>query len=80
MVTHANIASPVFWDMVAILTYTVASFVFFLLPLVPDTATLLAARGDPGSPGPSSTIISGGWAGTPGQRRVLQAPSSSSPS
>ena len=42
MVTHANVASPVFWDMIAIITYTFATFVFFLLPLVPDTATLLA--------------------------------------
>lgn len=46
MITHANTSSPVFWDMVAILTYLVATVVFFVLPLIPDTATLLAEHPD----------------------------------
>ena len=44
MVTQPNFASPVFWDMVAIITYTCVTFVFFLLPLIPDTAILRGAR------------------------------------
>ena len=75
MVTHANIASPVFWDMVAILTYTFATFVFFLLPLVPDTATLLRTR--PDELGRRRRFlyrfISRGWVGSTEQRRVLHS-------
>ncbi len=75
MVTHANIASPVFWDMMAILTYTFATFVFFLLPLVPDTATLLNAH--PEELGRRRRwlyrFISRGWVGSTEQRRVLHS-------
>lgn len=75
MVTHANVASPVFWDMVAILTYTFATFVFFLLPLVPDTATLLGSRPEELGRFRRSLyrFLSKGWIGSPRQRRVLHS-------
>lgn len=75
MVTHANVASPVFWDMVAILTYTFATFVFFLLPLVPDTASLLDSHAvELGRVRRSLfRIVSRGWVGSAHQRRVLHS-------
>ncbi len=75
MVTHANIASPVFWDMVAILTYTFATFIFFLLPLVPDTATLLNSHPDELGRGRRFLFrfVSRGWVGSTEQRRVLHS-------
>ncbi len=75
MITHANVASPVFWDMVAIATYTFATVVFFALPLVPDTATLLAERGDDlGRPRRGFyQLLSRGWVGSEHQRTVLHA-------
>lgn len=75
MVTSANVASPVFWDMIAICTYTFATIVFFLLPLVPDTATLLATHPDELGRGRRFLyrIISRGWVGSTEQRRVLHS-------
>jgi molybdopterin-containing oxidoreductase family membrane subunit len=75
MVTHANVASPVFWDMVAIVTYTFATLVFFLLPLVPDTATLLAEHPDELGRGRRFLFrfISRGWVGSTHQRQVLHS-------
>ncbi|WP_088286000.1 NrfD/PsrC family molybdoenzyme membrane anchor subunit [Kineosporia sp. A_224] len=75
MVTHANVASPVFWDMVAILTYTVATVVFFVLPLVPDTAALLESHPDELGRLRRSLyrFVSRGWTGTAHQRRVLHS-------
>jgi Ni/Fe-hydrogenase subunit HybB-like protein len=73
MVTQPNLSAPVFWDFVAIMTYTVASIVFFSLPLVPDMAVLgkkheqrLGRRR-----ARLYTAFSRGWVGAPRQRRVL---------
>jgi molybdopterin-containing oxidoreductase family membrane subunit len=75
MVTHANIASPVFWDMVAILTYTFATAVFFVLPLVPDTAALLESHPDELGRLRRALyrFVSRGWTGSAHQRRVLHS-------
>ena len=75
MVTSPNVASPVFWDMIAILTYTFATFVFFLLPLVPDTATLLESHPDELGRGRRMLFrfVSRGWVGSTHQRRVLHS-------
>jgi Ni/Fe-hydrogenase subunit HybB-like protein len=73
LVTRPNFSSPIFWDFIAIATYTVGSIVFFALPLVPDTAIMRAGHGDQlGRRARLYRTISGGWAGTPRQRRVLQ--------
>ncbi|TFC32994.1 hypothetical protein E3T34_01305 [Cryobacterium sp. TMT1-62] len=73
LLTQPNFAAPVFWDFIAVMTYTAASLVFFLLPLVPDMAIL---HGE----GPHRLgrfraglyrVLSRGWVGNPVQRRVL---------
>ena len=73
LVTRPNLSAPVFWDFVAVMTYTFGSLVFFALPLVPDMAALNA--GHAGRLGKRrSTLyaaISRGWVGAPRQRRVL---------
>ena len=73
LVTHPNLSAPVFWDFVAVITYTFASMVFFALPLVPDMAVL--HQGHKQSLGKRrSTLyakVSRGWVGAPKQRAVL---------
>ncbi|MEP7034024.1 MAG: NrfD/PsrC family molybdoenzyme membrane anchor subunit [Dermatophilaceae bacterium] len=73
LVTHPNLSAPVFWDFVAVMTYTFASIVFFALPLVPDTAVLNKEHA--GLIGKRRATLyarfSRGWVGAPRQRRVL---------
>jgi Ni/Fe-hydrogenase subunit HybB-like protein len=73
LVTQPNLAAPVFWDFIAVMTYTAASVVFFALPLVPDMAIL--SEGHSGELGRGRrtlyAVISRGWVGGPEQRRVL---------
>ncbi|MDQ1304566.1 MAG: hypothetical protein QG671_393, partial [Actinomycetota bacterium] len=75
MVTQPNFASPVFWDMVAIITYTCVTFVFFLLPLIPDTAILRGAHPDELGRGRLLLyrLISRNWVGSTRQRKVLHS-------
>ncbi len=75
MVTQPNFASPVFWDMMAIITYTCVTFVFFLLPLVPDTAILRGAHPDELGHGRLLLyrLISRNWVGSTRQRKVLHS-------
>jgi Ni/Fe-hydrogenase subunit HybB-like protein len=73
LVTRPNLSSPIFWDFVAISTYTIGSIVFFLLPLFPDMAILHHAHRERiGRRARLYAAISRGWAGTPRQRRVLR--------
>jgi len=73
LVTRPNLSAPVFWDFIAVMTYTAASIVFFALPLVPDMATLheghASRLGRPRARLYAS--VSRGWVGAPQQRRVL---------
>jgi Ni/Fe-hydrogenase subunit HybB-like protein len=73
LVTRPNLSAPVFWDFVAVMTYTFASIVFFALPLVPDMAVL--HEGHARRLGRARTTlyahVSRGWVGAPRQRRVL---------
>src|SRR5674476_611707 len=73
LVTRPNLSAPVFWDFVAVMTYTFASIVFFALPLVPDMAIL--HKGHEKALGTRRTrlyaSVSRGWVGAPRQRRVL---------
>lgn len=75
MVTSANVASPIFWDFIAISTYMICTFVFFLLPLVPDAAILRSSHLDELGRGRRLLyrLISRGWVGSPRQRRVLHS-------
>src|SRR6266702_3260604 len=75
LVTRPNLSSPIFWDFIAVATYTVASIVFFALPLVPDTAIVRA--GYPELLGRRARLyraICGGWAGTPASGGSCRAP------
>jgi Ni/Fe-hydrogenase subunit HybB-like protein len=73
LLARPNLSAPVFWDFVAVMTYTFASIVFFSLPLVPDMAALYKSH--PKRLGrPRARLyaaISKGWEGAPRQRRVL---------
>jgi len=73
LLARPNLSAPVFWDFVAVMTYTFASIVFFALPLVPDMAVL--HKGHAKRLGkPRATLyatVSKGWVGAPRQRRVL---------
>jgi Ni/Fe-hydrogenase subunit HybB-like protein len=73
LITHPNPTAPVFWDFIAVTTYTTASIIFFALPLIPDLAAL-RQHGE----GRLSRMherlyrfASRGWAGALRQRRVL---------
>ena len=74
MITHANPRSPVFWDMVAIITYPFATLIFFLLPLIPDLAILRNAHSDELGRFRRRLyrLISKGWMGSPSQRETLR--------
>jgi Ni/Fe-hydrogenase subunit HybB-like protein len=73
LVTRPNLSAPVFWDFVAVMTYTFGSIVFFALPLVPDMAIL--HKGHKEALGSRRATlyaqVSRGWVGAPAQRRVL---------
>jgi len=73
LVTRPNLSAPVFWDFVAVMTYTFGSIVFFALPLVPDMAIL--HKGHKEALGSRRVTlyarVSRGWVGAPAQRRVL---------
>ena len=73
LVTQPNLSAPVFWDFIAVMTYTAASIVFFALPLVPDMAALYQDHGQTlGSRRARLyAAVSRGWVGAPRQRRVL---------
>jgi len=73
LVTQPNLSAPVFWDFVAVMTYTATSIVFFALPLVPDMAILGQEHGHRLGRRRSRlyAAVSRGWVGAPKQRRVL---------
>jgi len=73
LVTRPNLSAPVFWDFVAVMTYTFGSIVFFALPLVPDMAVLGQEHGEQLGRRRATLYarVSRGWVGAPKQRRVL---------
>jgi len=73
LVTRPNLSAPVFWDFIAVMTYTAASIVFFALPLVPDMAILGQEHGQRLGRRRARlyAAVSRGWVGAPRQRRVL---------
>jgi len=73
LVTQPNVTAPVFWDFVAVMTYTFASIVFFALPLVPDMAILHGGHAQQLGRRRARlyAAVSRGWVGAQRQRRVL---------
>ncbi len=72
LVTRPNLSSPIFWDFVAVSTYTIGSIIFFALPLIPDMAILSQAHRERlGRRARIYGAISRGWVGAARQRAVL---------
>jgi len=68
-----NPASPILWDIVAILTYLLATVLFFYLPLIPDLAICRDSLGDKVGRWRKKiyTVLSLGWQGLPRQEKYL---------
>lgn len=67
-----NFQSPIFWDMVAILTYMLATVVLLTLPLIPDAAALRDHPELGRWRRRFYSILSLGWSGSADQRRSLE--------
>lgn len=74
MFTEPNGTSPMVWDTFAILTYLLATLIFFYLPLIPDSGTILSS----GIGGLGALrlrllrILSMHWRGLAGQKASLE--------
>ncbi|MDE3101104.1 MAG: polysulfide reductase NrfD [Chloroflexota bacterium] len=69
---YGQVGSPVVWDLVAVTSYAIASFVFLYLPLIPDLPVAKAALGArAGLLGRIYDALSLGWKGRPDQERAL---------
>jgi Ni/Fe-hydrogenase subunit HybB-like protein len=68
-----NPASPILWDIVAILTYLLATVLFFYFPLIPDLAICRDSLGDKVGRWRRKiyTVLSLGWKGLPRQEKYL---------
>ncbi|TMG41130.1 MAG: polysulfide reductase [Chloroflexi bacterium] len=73
LLLYPQVGSPIVWDLVAVSTYLVASFVFLYLPLIPDLAMCRDTLG-PSAGRVRRTIyrvLALGWRGEPRQERSL---------
>ncbi len=73
IVIYPNFSSPLFWDFMAILTYTVATMIFFYLPLIPDMAVVSKMLGDKKKLWQKFlySSLSFNWLGTEKQKKAL---------
>lgn len=73
IVAYPNMSSPLVWDFLAIATYTVATIIFFYLPLIPDLAIVQRTLGsaENGPRRAAYRFLSFGWLGNAKQRRLL---------
>ena len=73
IVAYPNMSSPLVWDFLAIATYTVATMIFFYLPLIPDLAIVQRTLGsaESGIRRAAYRFLSFGWLGNDRQRRLL---------
>lgn len=70
--TNPQVASPLVWDFVAIMTYMLATVVFLYLPMIPDLAIGAEYLGEKGGwRGRLYRFLSGGWQGLHAQHRLL---------
>lgn len=69
-----NGSSPLVWDVIAITTYLVATFIFLYLPLIPDLAIAREHLGDAagGFRRRLYGLLSLGWQGGPRQKHALE--------
>jgi Ni/Fe-hydrogenase subunit HybB-like protein len=71
LIRYGQVGSPVVWDVVAITTYIVASFVFLYLPLIPDLAICRDSRRFGHLRERIYGVFSLAWRGRPDQERTL---------
>lgn len=70
MLTRPQLGSPLLWDMVAILTYLLATMILFYLPLIPDLGRLREEQSIGGWRRRIYRWASVGWRDSEGQRRL----------
>ena len=73
IIAYPNTSSPLVWDFLAIGTYTLATIIFFYLPLIPDLAIVNKYPGARGGRLRKAIFkaLSLNWLGNEKQRRVL---------
>ncbi len=71
IVAYPNFSSPLVWDFIAIATYTLATAIFFYLPLIPDMAVAKNLVDKGGKRARLFSILSLNWMGTKKQRALL---------
>ena len=73
VIAYGRFQSPLLWDMIAIITYLVGSFIYLYLPLIPDLALIRDRLGWGASPLKRRlySLFAIGWQDTPEQRRRL---------
>ncbi len=73
IIAYPNTSSPLVWDFLAISTYTLATIIFFYLPLIPDMAILNRHAEAPGGRVRKTIfkVLSLNWLGNEKQRRLL---------
>jgi molybdopterin-containing oxidoreductase family membrane subunit len=73
IVVYPNFSSPLFWDFMAILTYMIATTIFFYLPLIPDLAFISRLFGDKKSSWQKFlySTLSFNWLGNKRQKEIL---------
>jgi Ni/Fe-hydrogenase subunit HybB-like protein len=74
MIVYGRFQSPLLWDLIAITTYLVGSFIYLYLPLIPDFALLRdrLALSPSSLRGKLYTLLAVGWQNTTEQRRRLE--------
>jgi len=74
MIVYGRFQSPLLWDLVAITTYLVGSFIYLYLPLIPDFALLRdkLALSPSSLRGKLYTLLAVGWQNTAEQRHRLE--------
>jgi Ni/Fe-hydrogenase subunit HybB-like protein len=73
MVVTPQLSSPIFWDLVVIMTYVLTTAIFLYLPLIPDIAMLRDRfREQGGWRARTYATLAVGWRGAPGQRHALE--------
>jgi molybdopterin-containing oxidoreductase family membrane subunit len=74
MIVYGRFQSPLLWDLIAIATYLVGSFIYLYLPLIPDFALLRdkLALSPSSLRGKLYTLLAVGWQNTAEQRHRLE--------
>jgi molybdopterin-containing oxidoreductase family membrane subunit len=73
MIATPQLSSPIFWDLVVISTYLLATAIFLYLPLIPDAALLAEREGQQAAWRTRLyRALAIGWSGRPEQRRALE--------